>query len=270
MLLTAPNCQASRYWLMEGIRHGKIMEIVTIIPARSGSKRLANKNILPLEGHPLMAYTIAASPTTPYVTSDSEEYLDIAEKYGAIPIKRPAGLSQGDIKTDIWVIHALANIIGDPKVVIILRPSNPFRTRLVVDSALSLFLQSDCHSLRAVSQVTEHPGKMWSIDQSSFIRPLLKFDDPVYNLPTQQIPGKYYIQNASMEIFWKSNLILYEDHSGHNIIPYITKNYEGYDINTDDDFIFAGELVKRYRVKLPDLDKFLECQSGWEKRYKRS
>lgn len=80
--------------------------VLSIIPARGGSKGLPGKNIRPLDGHPLIAYSILASVNSKAVdktlcTTDSEEIADVARSYGAeVPFLRPDGIS-GDFSTDI-------------------------------------------------------------------------------------------------------------------------------------------------------------------------
>lgn len=89
------------------------LDIVALIPARAGSKRVPDKNIRPLAGHPLIAYTIAAALESKIfsdviVSTDSENYADIAKYYGAeVPFLRPEGLA-GDQSPDIeWLAYTL-------------------------------------------------------------------------------------------------------------------------------------------------------------------
>ena len=110
--------------------------IVALIPARSGSKRVPDKNIRLLAGHPLIAYSIAAALQsrvfkTVMVSTDSERYADIARYYGAeVPFLRPAAIA-GDISPDIeWVLHTLNQLrdLGQQTDCFsILRPTSPFR-----------------------------------------------------------------------------------------------------------------------------------------------
>ncbi len=90
--------------------------VVALIPARSGSKRVPDKNIRPLAGHPLIAYTIAAALnsgvfTDVIVSTDSEQYADVAKYYGAeVPFLRPDALA-GDQSPDIeWLQYTLLRL----------------------------------------------------------------------------------------------------------------------------------------------------------------
>ena len=110
--------------------------VVALIPARSGSKRVQDKNIRPLAGHPLIAYTIMAARASRVfdaviVSTDSEAYAQIARKYGAeIPFLRPAEIA-GDLSPDIeWVEYTLKKLQSEGRefdVFSILRPTSPFR-----------------------------------------------------------------------------------------------------------------------------------------------
>src|SRR5687768_6175754 len=110
--------------------------VVALIPARAGSKRLANKNIRLLAGHPVIAYTIAAARESGIfdaiiVSTDSAEYAEIARHYGAeVPFLRPAPMA-GDLSPDIeWIEHALGELREHGRefdCFSLLRPTSPFR-----------------------------------------------------------------------------------------------------------------------------------------------
>ena len=105
--------------------------MIALIPARSGSERVKDKNIIKLFDHPLMAYTIDVALksqifTDIYVSSDSDLYLEIAEYYGAKTLKRPVELAKSTSPDQEWIDHAFTHIVKQNYA--ILRPTNPFRT----------------------------------------------------------------------------------------------------------------------------------------------
>ena len=119
-----------------------------IIPARSGSKSIKDKNLALLGGYPLIAYSIALAKITPgvdrvIVSTDSLEYAKIAEKYGAeVPFLRPKELSQ-DTSTDYdFMSHAVNwyndNTNDNPEFWIHLRPTTPLREIDVIEKAMVL------------------------------------------------------------------------------------------------------------------------------------
>jgi N-acylneuraminate cytidylyltransferase len=120
------------------------MQVLAIIPARGGSKSIPRKNIRPLAGHPLIAYSIAAaleahSVTRTIISTDDEEIAEVARRYGAeTPFLRPAEFAQ-DNTTDLPVFeHALGwlmeNEAYNPDIVVQLRPTSPIRPPDCVDS----------------------------------------------------------------------------------------------------------------------------------------
>ena len=152
---------------------------VALVPARAGSTRVPGKNIAPLAGHPLIAYTIAAARDSGLfgavvVSTDSEEIAAVARRYGAeVPGLRPAAIA-GTTSPDIeWVRHALDGT--DWEVFSLLRPTSPFRTAATIRRAWAQFeaLGDRVDSLRAVELVKQHPGKMWLVE-GDLMRPLLE------------------------------------------------------------------------------------------------
>src|SRR5210317_468694 len=136
--------------------------IVGLIPARSGSKRVPDKNIRLLAGHPVVAYTIAAALGSGIfkdviVSTDSEHYAEIAKHYGAqVPFLRPAELA-GDQSPDIeWLEFTLCRLRDTDRkhdCFSILRPTSPFRLPETIQRAWQEFsAQPGVDSLRAVEK----------------------------------------------------------------------------------------------------------------------
>jgi CMP-N,N'-diacetyllegionaminic acid synthase len=238
--------------------------VVALIPARSGSKRVADKNIRPLAGHPVIAYTICAAIQSGIfsaivVSTDSEDYAEIARKYGAeVPFLRPAEMS-GDVSPDIeWIEHALAQLQSQGRefdCFSILRPTSPFRLPETIQRAWKEFTsQEGIDSLRAVEKCREHPGKMWVV-RGRRMYPLLTIGPaelPWHSTPYQALPV-VYAQNASLEI--ARTRVVFEGRtiSGEVIMPFFTEGYEGFDVNRPYDWQLAEELVKTGQAKLPAI-----------------
>lgn len=246
---------------------GENYSVVALIPARAGSKRVPDKNIRLLEGHPLLAYTISAALqsrifTDVIVSTDSEHYADIARHYGAeVPFLRPSGLA-GDLSPDVeWVSHAL-NALRDDGCVYdcfsILRPTSPFRMPRTIRRAWQAFLaERGIDSLRAVEKCRQHPGKMWVVN-SQRMTPLLPLNtggQPWHSSQYQSLPD-VYVQNASLEIAWTRNIFEHMTIAGGVLTPFLTEGYEGFDINSDYDVSNAEYLVKAGQAKLPSITDF--------------
>jgi CMP-N,N'-diacetyllegionaminic acid synthase len=239
--------------------------VVALIPARAGSKRIANKNVRPLRGHPLIAYTIAAARRSGLfagviVSTDSEEIAAIARRYGAeVPFLRPPEIA-GELATDIeWLEHLLKRLATDGTrydCFSLLRPTSPFRQPATIQRAWREFCGSrhEVDSLRAVELCKQHPGKMWVVEGAR-MRPLL--DDggrsvPWHSTPYQGLPP-VYAQNASLEIAW-SRVVLEEGTiAGRRLMPFFTTGFEGFDINRAEDWLLAEHYLGTGEAVLPEI-----------------
>lgn len=238
--------------------------IVGLIPARAGSKRVPNKNVLQLQGHPLLAYTISAALDSGVfekviVSTDSDEYAQIALHYGAeVPFLRPNSLAQ-DSSADIgWVAHALENLalIGyEFEIFSILRPTSPFRNASTIRRAYEEFSsRTDIDSIRAVELCSQHPGKMWRIKGDHLVPLLSVQPDGLdwFSSPTQSLP-EVWVQNASLEIAFSRCVRESESISGNRIAPFKTVFPEGIDINSEFDFAKAKMVVDEGLFSLPEV-----------------
>ena len=238
--------------------------IVGLIPARAGSKRVPDKNIRPLAGHPVIAYTIAAALESDVfsdviVSTDSEKYAEMARYYGAeVPFLRPAELA-GDVSPDIeWLEYTLRELEKDGRkydCFSILRPTSPFRLPETIQRAWQAFLNADgVDSLRAVEKCQQHPGKMWVVrgDRMMPLLPLSPPEQPWHSSQYQSLP-EVYVQNASLEIAWTRVVTEQQTIAGTVLMPFITKDYEGFDVNSPYDWELAENLAARGQVELPDI-----------------
>jgi CMP-N,N'-diacetyllegionaminic acid synthase len=231
---------------------------LALIPARSGSKRLPNKNIKLLNGHPLISYTIRSARQSRQfeeviVSTDSEEIARIARHYGAsVPNLRPSELAQ-DLSCDIdWVNYALNCQVSNPldsiEFVSILRPTSPLRKHSTIVKALeSLKKNPWADSLRAMQVTEKHPGKMWEVDNSNKATPFLNQlnqNPPTHDRPTQFLQ-KLWIQNASMEVIKLKTIIDTNSISGRAVLAFEMPGFEGFDINNEFDFEFLEYLISK-------------------------
>jgi len=240
------------------------MKVIALIPARSGSKRIVNKNIKLLNGHPLIAYSIRAALDSGVFekvicVTDDETYATVAKHYGAeVPQLRPQEIS-GDKSFDIewvqWILKYLLKAGESYDLFCILRPTNPFRLPSTIQRALKLFSEeATADSLRAVQKVTEHPGKMWLIDNKR-MSPLLPFKNngvPWHSSQYTSLP-EIYVQNASLEIAWSRIALESGSIAGNSVIPFVSLGLEGFDINNPEDWILAEHFINSGEGQLTDI-----------------
>ena len=239
--------------------------IAALIPARSGSKRVPDKNIRLLNGHPLIAYTITAAIRCGIfkriiVSTDSPYYAGIARYYGAdVPFLRPAEMA-GEFSSDIeWVRHLLETLKDRGQTFdcfSILRPTSPFRQPDTIQRAWEEFLsQTGVDSLRAVEKCRQHPGKMWVV-AGKRMNPLLPFSlgrVPWHSNQYAALP-EVFVQNASLEIAWTS--IVFDENpsiAGKVLMPFFTQGYEGFDINQPLDWKLAEYILETGEASLPEI-----------------
>lgn len=232
------------------------MTIIAFIPARSKSKRIADKNIRQFKGHPLLAYAISSAIDSGifqgvYVSTDSQEYADIARYYGADVIIRPAEYALDTSPDAEWIGHALGEVpLRDSFA--ILRPTSPFRTKETIKRAWEQFKMAPQFPLKAVERVSQHPCKMWqTINAPTIILaiPLLWHmgHTESHLLPSQLLPT-YYVQNACIEIRKVGNATTLTA-----IEPFATEGYEGIDINEERDLVYADWLIEHGKATLPEI-----------------
>ena len=233
------------------------MEVLALIPARSGSKSVIDKNIREVAGKPMLAWSVghalaAKSVNRVIVSTDSEKYADIARKYGAeAPFIRPAEYAT-DTALDIDVFrHALVWLSENenyrPDIIIQLRPTYPKRNPADIDSMVDMLVADpEADSVRSVALATEIPYKMWvasgnpaSKAHLGHISPVVKDLPECYNMPRQQLPVAYY-QNACIDVMRYRTVMEKNSMTGDVILGYLMQ--ENLDIDTEE------ELEKARRV----------------------
>ena len=242
----------------------KVPTIVALVPARAGSKRVPDKNVRLLAGHPMIAYTISAALQSDVfaavvVSTDSEPYAAIARHYGAeVPFLRPPELAT-DTSPDIaWVECTLKGLLERGRAYdcfSILRPTSPFRQAETIRRAWKEFLAEEgVDSLRAVEKCKQHPGKMWIVRGPRMV-PLLPLgprDQPWHSSQYASLP-EVYVQNASLEIAWTRVVSEQRTIAGNVLVPFFTKELEGFDVNDPYDWDLAQDLVRNRHARLPAI-----------------
>jgi len=245
---------------------GHTLKTVALIPARAGSKRVVNKNIRPLQGHPLMAYSICAARLSGVfdavvLCTDSQLYAEVGRHYGAeVPFMRDESISTATSPDIEWVELALSNLSAqgcDFDAFSILRPTSPFRKPDTIKRAWQQFsADPEADSLRAVEKCTQHPGKMWIVHgnrMQSLLSPGPE-GQPYHSSQYAALPP-VYVQNASLEIAWTRVVRDGRTIAGNVIAPFFTQDDEGLDINTPEDWWYAEHALATGIARLPQVDK---------------
>jgi CMP-N,N'-diacetyllegionaminic acid synthase len=217
-----------------------------------------------LGAHPVIAYTIAPALESGVfesviVSTDSEEIAAVARHYGAeAPFLRPARFAS-DTSPDIeWLEYTLGELKRAGRewdCFSLLRPTSPFRTAATIRRAWARFTaQVGVDSLRAVEKCAQHPGKMWIVDGDR-MTPLIPSPpgtQPSHSTPYQALPP-VFVQNASLEIAWTRVVFDQRTIAGTVLVPFLTQDYEGFDINDRHDWMIAERLVADGEAALPPV-----------------
>lgn len=245
--------------------------VVALIPARAGSKRLPGKNKRLLAGQPLIAWTIAAAKASGVfsgiaVSTDDDEIKALAYAMGVDVIQRypehatdtspdiewVQATMQRSLRYDCGHIDELYSAFA------ILRPTSPFRSAATIRAAWEAFSDfgERFDSLRAMQPATQNPCKMWWVGEGQLAVPFCEHTSlagvPHHSMPTQQL-AQPWVQNASLEIAHVQTVTEQHSISGSRVAPWLMPGFEGFDINTETDLLFAESLVEKGLVTLPEI-----------------
>lgn len=211
-------------------------KVIAIIPARGGSKRIPQKNILNFEGDPLIAYSINYAKANSniidevYVSTNDTKIKEVALNYGAKVIDRPESIS-GDFEPTITTLqHAVNTVEDDISTVILLQPTNPLRPKNLLKEAYQYYCDNKIDSLFTVSRNHQKLGKVINNKFSPFNYSVGQRSQDLEPLYYEN--GQLYI--TEIELI-KKNIIFNEDS-----FPYIVNHkFASVDIDTFEDLEYA-------------------------------
>ena len=218
---------------------------LAIIPARGGSKRLPRKNILDLNGKPLIAYSIEAGLKSKYidkviVSSDDDEILEVSKKYGAQLIKRPEVLASDTATTFDALKHTIDNI-EKYDYILLLQATSPLRNEKHIDEAIELLELKKADAIVSVCEMDHSP--LWSntLPKDNSMTGFLK--DEVKNKRSQDLE-RHYRLNGAIYICKTDKLL--EDKTfflKDKIFAYKMNRESSIDIDEEIDFKMAEVLM---------------------------
>ena len=226
------------------------MGLLAIIPARSGSKGLKDKNIKQLCGKPLLAYTIEAAVKSGifdciHVSTDSAEYAEIARRYGAdVPFLRTQELSSD--KASSW--DAVRYVIKEYKkqgkeydTFMLLQPTTPLRRNLDIKAAYELFQEKKANAVISVCQTDHSPLCTDIIAEDGNMKGFVQ--KQYRDLPRQELPI-YYRVNGAIYLMKKEVLLQISELFDQECYAYIMDKQYSVDIDDEIDFIIAEAIMK--------------------------
>ena len=238
---------------------------IALIGARAGSERVPGKNVRRLAGHPLLAYAIETARQADVfdrivVSTDSEPIAQVARWYGAdVPFLRPDEYATSTSPDIEWIAFTLPRLEEHYDLFAIVRATNPFRGPDVIRRGLERLLATpEADSIRAVEPVKQHPGKMWVLDElGRLMRPLLDQShlDVAWHAGQLKALPPVYVQNSALEIAWTRVVQATGTREGRMLAPFLTEGHEGLNIDDEEDFARAEQLVASGRARLVDISR---------------
>lgn len=235
------------------------MKILGIITARGGSKGIPGKNIKPLLGKPLIAYTIDAAKESGVIdrlilSTDDEAIAEVAKQYGCeVPFMRPADIAD-DKAAHLPVLQHAVKALEEkdgykPDYVLLLQPTSPLRQASHIKEAVELIQKSGADSVLSVAEIPEnyHYKKAMTVNEAGVLR-LVKDGDPIYNrIARRQELEKNYWSVGSIYLF-KTSLLFDQvkpNFYGEKTLPYVIDAKYVSDINVPADWDVAEQALKR-------------------------
>lgn len=224
--------------------------ILAIIPARAGSKRLPNKNILPLAGKPLIAWSIDAAKNSRYIddvvaSTDSEQIMAIAGAHGAeVPFRRPDALAGDTASSNAVMLHAIEELQKNQRhydIVVLLQPTSPLRRTTDIDAALEMFVAKQAQGVISVCECEHSPLWANTLPEDESLEHFIP--EHVRGMRSQDLPTYYRFNGAlylfSVEAFIAQKGIFYTP----GVFAYVMEPRLSVDIDSMLDFKLAECLV---------------------------
>ena len=222
---------------------------LAIIPARSGSKGLKDKNIKELNNKPMIAYTIEAAQKSKIfddiiVSTDSQKYAEIAKKWGAtVPFLRSPSLATDTSATNdvvLYTIQELKSLGFEYDYFMILQPTSPLRETADILGAVTLLFEKDANSVVSVCQAEHSPLYMNTIDESLSIDGFLSEG---IKTRRQDLPN-YYRLNGAIYLSKVDYFLKYKSFYQEKSFAYIMDKRNSVDVDDEVDFMIAERLME--------------------------
>jgi len=228
------------------------MTILAVIPARGGSKSVPRKNIAPIAGRPLIAYTIDAALKVPALTdlvvsTDDEEIAQVARGLGAqVPFLRPAALATDQAQSAPVLKHALLAMEQARGVrydaVLMLQPTTPLRRAAHIEEAIRLFDSEPCDTVVSVVSVGgHHPFRMKRMVGSTLINYI---DQGFEDMRPRQVLPPVYIRNGAVYLTRRSVVAEHDAIVGPRCLGFEMSDADSVNIDTRLDFLMAQILIE--------------------------
>jgi CMP-N,N'-diacetyllegionaminic acid synthase len=232
----------------------RAVRLLGVIPARGGSKSVPRKNLHPLLGRPLIAWTIGPGLRAKrldrlIVSTDDPEIAEAARRLGAeVPFLRPAALAADDTPDLPVFQHALA-ALGEregyvPDAIVHLRPTQPMRTAEEIDAVVDLWVSSGADCVKSVRPVAEHPFKMYRLTGDR-LQPYLDTEERRRRGPDvpRQSLEPVYLSAGVVDVIGRATVEAGST-EGATVVPYFADPGRYVNLDSARDFEIAEALMR--------------------------
>ena len=224
-------------------------KVIAIILARGGSKGIPRKNVLNFVGHPLVAWSVMQAKKTKeidevYVSSDSDEILEIAESYGAKTIKRPDEYAGDTAKSEEAILHALKVLGSDQEIIIMLEPTAPLRKPNDLGNAVKLFRTKEWDS--CFSGATLQSFLIWERDNKG---KLTSINYDYKNQGPRQMREPDYHENGAIYMFKPEIVLKNINRFGGNIGIFPNDFWQSFELDEPEEWNFVELVFRKYLLE---------------------
>jgi len=225
--------------------------ILGLIPARGGSKGLPGKNIRPLLGKPLIAWTIQQALASKYldkviVSTEDEGIAEISKQYSAkVPFMRPKELATDEAGGIDVVLHTIRWMEENGKsydFLMLLQPTSPLRTSEDIDNAIELLFSKKAQTVISVCEVNHHPYCSNTLPEDGCMKDFI--EPEVMNKNRQELPVFYRLNGAIYLAYW-DYLKSQRSFFGKETFAYIMPKERSIDIDNEMDLKLAEILIEK-------------------------
>jgi CMP-N-acetylneuraminic acid synthetase len=230
-----------------------VRNILAIIPARGGSKRIPKKNIKKLAGKPLICYSIESAIGSSHinrivVSTDDESIARISKRQGVEVIMRPEHLAQDKTLIVPVLQHAVKVLEGQgyfPEFVVLLQPTSPLRSSKEIDYAINKLISEGGDSAETFCEVKEHPASMFRIVTGVAV----PFDRANLRKRSQDLP-LLFRETGAVYVVKRDLLMKKGSLYGKRHIPVIVSRERSVDIDEEIDFSIAELIMKKGKGRM--------------------
>lgn len=223
--------------------------VLALIPARGGSKGVPRKNLAMIAGKALIEYTLEAALESEhvdrcYVSSDSEEILEVARRHGARAMRRPAQFASDEASAVDVVRHFFEEIQGEYPVgnpfVVYLQPTSPLRNAGHIDAALDALRVAGARTLMSVVELEKSPFKSFKVNDAGRLESL--FDERLSNARRQDLP-RAFAPNGALYVFSREDFFARDGFPSNGSVPFVMSANDSVDVDAQEDLAKVERLL---------------------------